>query len=730
MKKIKYTRNIIALFIFSLVFMGRLDAQQGVKGVDCNSGPGSTPVIKIIKINNPDACRFEIKVNYSITNPNNAPLSTFTTPFNMPHGILIEVINGGYINWIGSGTVSSGVNWFNTGTTKIPNTITPNLKKICWIKQTKCGVQTSSDPAFKNMIPQTVTLTIPINITPTWNNSGTITIKASILRGDAWPFDVNNAFPSCNQSSTNPSPPSLNNIDPYIDCFQYKSFTDPLTYKIVCDGGNATICSLCPPATPADAVLKLVPSPPPGSRIEWFKYTGTCPSAPSATDVPFSVITNFNAQNATCPTGGPLNQQTCWLARIITPCFSYISQPSTIEVCKPIGGCPITAVPVSPYPVLTKINNEWHTCFEWKGNLKINDFGCKTTVTWKKRVGTGPWTTLLTCTYTPSNPCGLTIPTGILQGPPVNGPCFNKYEYRVDYTNACGSNSCVFEIYVDRKTQIGTIKADPLLIGWGNINGPVFCTPGYTNLKYYQSVGACEKVVKWQISENTDPCGVGNNWTTWQDIQGSSNGATPTWATNLLYKTTRYRVIVQAFACDAIPSNPIIVKILPPLSVTLTANSLCPDICNPPVILTANVPCSNAYNGITYRWYKNSLTNLVATTQVPTFSPTQAGLYFVEITSNPDCGTVQSNKICVCDKPKVSISGPCGICKDETATLVANISGTGCTCQHYTYLWSTGETTSSITVNSSGNYSVTVTNGLCTATGTFNLQDCPPSQVP
>lgn len=57
--------------------------------------------------------------------------------------------------------------------------------------------------------------------------------------------------------------------------------------------------------------------------------------------------------------------------------------------------------------------------------------------------------------------------------------------------------------------------------------------------------------------------------------------------------------------------------------------------------------------------------------------------------------------------PSVSQSGLTTLCSGESVILTASAADS--------YLWSNGETTQSITVNSTGNYSVNATNGTCTA---------------
>jgi len=725
MKKIKIAVCSIASILVLLVFISSKAEAQGTKGVD--------PLFVHWNVNKDlnYPCRFNITLTLDVYG-----LSGNNT-FTLPHGLGID-ISGGSINGVGSKTETPATNHWFVNCKQVPNSITGNLSGIFWIKQVHCG--TIEADVQKNRIPSSDLLTIPIDVTPSTTNGGVITFNLYLILGVAWPYDNTlplNPFVNCSTLSNNTVPPSQIQ---YVCKDGLKSIPkneqNP-NYKIYCDAANNYICSLCPPVTSSDAVLKLFPTPPAGSKVEWFKYIGTCPSTLSGT--PFATVASSLATGVTCPTGGPLDQTTCWMALVTTGCYSYVSASATIYVCKP--ACPITADSIAPARSLQSINNEWHVCSSWNGTLKITTFNCPTTVSWWKRIvppgPPPPFTNVYNCNYTPTNPCGLTFNTGPLQGPPINGPCSIIYEYMVKYTNACGTNSCTFKIYVDRPTQKGKITADLLLLGFGTINGPILCFHKFTNLQYFQAPGACEKVLYWQKSVNTAPCGMGNNWTQWEKIPGSSNGPSPTWATNLLDSTTRYKVIVKALSCDTLSSNPIIVKILPPLTVTLSANSSCPDLCNPPVLLTANVPCANAYLGITYRWYNQvgSVSYLVSTTTVPTFTPLQAGDYYVVITSNPNCGTAQSNKIRVCGRPCVHISGPCGLCKDEKGTLAAIITCTGCDCQTYTYLWSNGETTQSIIVNAPTGttpvpYSVTITNGTCTASATFQLKPCPPSQKP
>lgn len=94
---------------------------------------------------------------------------------------------------------------------------------------------------------------------------------------------------------------------------------------------------------------------------------------------------------------------------------------------------------------------------------------------------------------------------------------------------------------------------------------------------------------------------------------------------------------------------------------------------------------------------------------------TQAGTYFVTITGANGCSSVSPSVTVVSGSvsvPFITAGGPTIICEGQTVTLLSS-SPTG-------NVWSTGETTESIDVDSTGNYAVTVTdaNG-CSATSAF-----------
>ncbi len=163
-------------------------------------------------------------------------------------------------------------------------------------------------------------------------------------------------------------------------------------------------------------------------------------------------------------------------------------------------------------------------------------------------------------------------------------------------------------------------------------------------------------------------------------------------------------------------------------SVTVTNASGCSNTCNK-VISAGNPPncsitvsgCSNnticsgqtatlsaAYgSGYTYRWGNGSTSRSI--------NVTQGGTYTVTVTNSNGCSSTCSKTITVTQGPNCSISGNTSICRNQSTTLSAP-SGSG-----YSYLWSTGSHSRTISVNHAGTYTVRVTKGGCTSTCSVNV---------
>ena len=142
--------------------------------------------------------------------------------------------------------------------------------------------------------------------------------------------------------------------------------------------------------------------------------------------------------------------------------------------------------------------------------------------------------------------------------------------------------------------------------------------------------------------------------------------------------------------CSASATSNVIVNALP-----------VPTISGNTVICQGETTTLTANDGVSYRWNNNSTNSSIT---VGT-----AGMYTVTATNAQGCSATASTYLTVNALPTPTVSGITTICQGETTTLTAN-GGT-------LYQWSDNSTNASITVNISGQYTVTVTNAQgCSAT--------------
>ncbi|MEO0895149.1 MAG: T9SS type A sorting domain-containing protein [Bacteroidota bacterium] len=146
-----------------------------------------------------------------------------------------------------------------------------------------------------------------------------------------------------------------------------------------------------------------------------------------------------------------------------------------------------------------------------------------------------------------------------------------------------------------------------------------------------------------------------------------------------------YILTVDALGCTA--TDTVVVDILPEPQVNLGNDiEICRDV------------DLNAGNGASFLWSTGDTTQMINVTP-PTMG---TDTYFVEVTS-PD-GCVGTDTIDVSQGIAPVISLPDSVAECDNATLDAGNPGS-------TYLWSTGSTNRNITVDSTGLYSINVTNG-------------------
>jgi hypothetical protein len=185
----------------------------------------------------------------------------------------------------------------------------------------------------------------------------------------------------------------------------------------------------------------------------------------------------------------------------------------------------------------------------------------------------------------------------------------------------------------------------------------------------------------------------------WYDVPsgGSVLGTGLSFTTPTLTTSTTYYSQITGNNCPIVPRTPILVNVIP---VTASISASGPlTFCNGgSVTLTSSSPTGNLWsNG--------------ATTQSVTI--TNGGTYTVTV-SNGTCSATSSPTVVTVNPipttPIINTSGPLTFCSGGSVTLTSS-SSTGNS-------WSNGATTQSITVSNSETFTVSVSNGACSASST------------
>lgn len=156
---------------------------------------------------------------------------------------------------------------------------------------------------------------------------------------------------------------------------------------------------------------------------------------------------------------------------------------------------------------------------------------------------------------------------------------------------------------------------------------------------------------------------------------------------------------------------------------TSTSEKMLTITSNPPAIISGqNIICQgktgifSTSGGGSYKWSSGANT--------PSITVSQAGEYYVTVTSIDGCISTGSRTLSFFSKPSATISGESLVCQGMSETWTGNGG--------VSYIWSTGRSTSSINLTTAGTYTVTVTdiNG-CTASSskTFGVKSIPDAYI-
>lgn len=234
-------------------------------------------------------------------------------------------------------------------------------------------------------------------------------------------------------------------------------------------------------------------------------------------------------------------------------------------------------------------------------------------------------------------------------------------------------------------SDTASVIVDPAAEG-GTVNGSVaLCegASGTVTLTAYTGT-----VQFWQSSAN--------GGASWDSIANT----TPSLSYSGLTDTTWYRAVVISGTCGADTSSAAIITIYPKPVAGFSAPSVCDGSATQFTDTTSIATGSISF----HQWSFGDGNNSISTNPVHIYADTGTYAVTLIVTSNNNCRDTVITNVTVNPLPSAAItSGATEFCSGDTTTLSVT-AGT-----NLAYLWSTGDTTASITVDSSGVYSVTVT---------------------
>lgn len=241
-------------------------------------------------------------------------------------------------------------------------------------------------------------------------------------------------------------------------------------------------------------------------------------------------------------------------------------------------------------------------------------------------------------------------------------------------------------------------------------------TPVPTTTQNTQSFCSTENATLNSISIN------GSN-ILWYD---SINSAIPLNNTTLLTDGTTYYTSQTLNNCESINRLAITIQLINTLNANNYSEIICDDLNNGTENVNLSDYESNLLNstGNIYSYYHtlNGAENQISSDLINNYSNYDLGLgnntFYVRIESPNTCYQIVELTLTLIEKPKANITDIMPICEGSSITISANNG-------YDSYLWSTGETTSSISVSQPGNYNVVINQNhgstTCSSTYTFTV---------
>ncbi|ESU22358.1 hypothetical protein FEDK69T_23430 [Flavobacterium enshiense DK69] len=209
---------------------------------------------------------------------------------------------------------------------------------------------------------------------------------------------------------------------------------------------------------------------------------------------------------------------------------------------------------------------------------------------------------------------------------------------------------------------------------------------------------------------------------TWYD---SALGTTILPSTTLLANNTTYYATQTVNGCESPTRLAVTVTLINTLNANNYAETLCDDLNNGTETVNlsdynSDLIATTSGNTFTYYHSQNGAENQIIAETITDFANYNLSignnLIFVRIDSNNGCHQVVELNFTLVSKPVIPITDIMPICEGSSITVNAGIG-------YDSYLWSTSEISSSITITTPGSYSVTVTenHGTVTCTSVKNF---------
>lgn len=320
-----------------------------------------------------------------------------------------------------------------------------------------------------------------------------------------------------------------------------------------------------------------------------------------------------------------------------------------------------------------------------------------------------------------------------------------------------GVSECVIEVDVQDNNDVDVCPTPEECIAWPDDVNVTLCSPvlanvGFNKIPVIATDCDCNDVTITHVDNPQTSCGpncitLGRVWTVTFNCYSRPISFTYTQTITAIDDTPNAAISGNNIICSgksttltatgggtyrwSTPGNPTSASITvsptttTTFSVTVTSANNCTAVAQ--ITVTVNpIPVVNiqgnrticlnqsttltATGGTTFAWSGGQNTASI------TVNPPSTTTYTVTVTNANGCTATSSATVTVNALPNVNITGTTPICVGRSSTLTAS-GGTA-------YVWSTGQTTATITVSpvSTQSYTVTVTNAnTCTSTGTFNV---------